>query len=122
MASKSKELKKIVRFKNGVNPKVMEFVLAQTNFSEAITYLIEKELYENGLRDLVKYVPMLRTTEYFDTVQPHEPAKELESDEIPEPIQKAQEKPITLSGKMVEVDIEEEKKSDGNVLEQCFDD
>jgi hypothetical protein len=111
MAKKVNELKKIVRFKNGVNPKVMEFVLAQTNFSEAITYLIEKELYENGSRDLMKFIPMIRSNEYFESQPQHEPVKELEADE-----------PVEVKSEPVKVEkVKDEPKNDG-VLDSCFDD
>ena len=59
------EYKRIIRFKNGVRQAILDFVKEQSNLSEVVTYLIEKEIYENGIRNLVEYIPMIRTDEYF---------------------------------------------------------
>lgn len=63
-----KEIKKIIRFKNNTNKDILEFVNKQSNFCETITYLIEKEIFENGIRDLMEHVPSLRTETYFRTI------------------------------------------------------
>ncbi len=62
----NREVRKVIRFKNTISTKVKEFIKAQTNFSEAVTFLIEKEVYENGIRNLIKYIPALRDEDFFE--------------------------------------------------------
>lgn len=45
---------------------VLEFANMQTEFSDVMTYLIEKEIYENGLRDLSEIIPRKRSNAYFE--------------------------------------------------------
>jgi hypothetical protein len=59
--------KKLIRFKNDVSKEFLEWTDLQSNLTEAITYLIEKEIFENGLRDLVNFIPIRRTDEYFES-------------------------------------------------------
>lgn len=54
-----------VRFNKNTDKRVVEFANMQTNFSNAFVYLIEKEIYENGLRDLSEHIPYKRDEEYF---------------------------------------------------------
>lgn len=49
-----------VRFKNTVDPRVLEFANCQSNFTDTILYLIEKEIAENGVRNLQQHVPLVR--------------------------------------------------------------
>lgn len=41
-------------------PQILEFLKLQSNFNDAIRYLIEKDISENGVRDIVKYIPAVR--------------------------------------------------------------
>ncbi len=50
------------------NEKIQEWIQLQSYSEDAIQYLIEKEIYENGLRDLGYIIPRLRNDEYFDTL------------------------------------------------------
>lgn len=61
-------IRKSVKFKNDTKEEVLKFVKMQSNFSDAITYLIEKEIFENGIRDLSKFIPSVRTNEYFENI------------------------------------------------------
>lgn len=59
--------------KNGVkrfsvrlkNDELIEFVNKQSNLNDTITYLIEKEIAENGIRDLQNVIPAKRDKNYF---------------------------------------------------------
>lgn len=53
-----------VRFKKA-NEEVIQFAMMQSNFSDAITYLIEKEIAENGFRNLADHIPMKRNLNYL---------------------------------------------------------
>ena len=55
-----------IRFKK-LNKKVLEFANLQSNFSDAVSYLIEKEIAENGLRDLSDFIPAKRSLEYLSS-------------------------------------------------------
>lgn len=39
---------------------IKQFLMKQTNFGDAIRYLIEKEIMENGIRDMSKHIPAKR--------------------------------------------------------------
>lgn len=54
-----------VRFKNNVDPRIIEFANFQDNFSDTILYLIEKEIGENGIRNLQTIIPPIRSIEGF---------------------------------------------------------
>lgn len=45
---------------------IKEFLRIQSNFSEAVRYLIEKEISQNGIRDLSEHIPMKRNTEHLN--------------------------------------------------------
>jgi len=60
------EIKKVIRFKKNISNEVIDFIKSQKNFSETITYLIEREVFENGIRDLTEYIPIIRTKSYFE--------------------------------------------------------
>lgn len=45
---------------------IKEWIELQSFSEDAIIYLIEKEIYENGIRDLGYVIPRLRNKEYFD--------------------------------------------------------
>lgn len=46
--------------------RIIEFIETQSNLNDTIRYLIEKEVYTNGIRDIVKYIPAMRDEEYFN--------------------------------------------------------
>jgi hypothetical protein len=99
--------KKLVRFKNDVNPKVLEWMETQDNATEALVYLIEKEIFENGIRNMELYIPRKRSDEYFESLLNKKPAETKTVDkEVKQEVTK-EKAPST-------------KKSD--VLEECFDD
>ena len=49
-----------VRFKNTVDQRVIDFANCQSNFTDTILYLIEKEIAENGIRNIQEHVPTVR--------------------------------------------------------------
>lgn len=53
-----------IRFKKS-KKQVIEFANLQGNFNDTITYLIEKEIAENGIRNLQMFIPIERNEEYF---------------------------------------------------------
>lgn len=48
------------RIRNGADPRVIEFANIQSNFSDTVMYLIEKEIAQNGVRNLQKFIPLDR--------------------------------------------------------------
>jgi hypothetical protein len=88
--------KKLIRFKNDVNPKVLDWMEKQGNATEAIVYLIEKEIFENGIRDMELYIPIKRADEYFENLLNKKPAeikKETKAKAKPEKKEVEQEAP-----------------------------
>ena len=57
--------RKVIRFKNNVENDILKFTEVQSNFSDTIYYLIQKEIHENGVRNLNEIIPAVRTTKYF---------------------------------------------------------
>jgi hypothetical protein len=55
-----------IRIKYG-KPDVIDFLNLQGNINDAISYLIEKEIAENGLRNLESFIPVKREKEFFKT-------------------------------------------------------
>lgn len=47
---------------------VKDWLKLQSHYEDAITYLIEKEIFENGLRDLSYIIPRKRNDDYFETL------------------------------------------------------
>ena len=68
MASKKDPTRFSGKFKKGVDSKVLEWMELQDNFSDAVAYLIEKEIAENGIRNLVNFIPQKRSKEYFKSI------------------------------------------------------
>lgn len=59
-------LRKQVYFKDSeMLELVEEFLSKQTSFSDSIMYLIEKEIAENGIRNLGEFIPQVRSKEYW---------------------------------------------------------
>lgn len=56
-----------IRFRKNKH-KVIEWAEAQGNFNDAVTYLIEKEIAENGIRNLENFIPAKRTSEYWANI------------------------------------------------------
>lgn len=48
------------------NPSIAAWLKAQSHPEDALAYLIEKEVFQNGNRDLSFYIPRIRSTEYFE--------------------------------------------------------
>ncbi|WP_034869095.1 hypothetical protein [Clostridium lundense] len=48
---------------------LIEFAEKQTNFTDTIRYLIQKEIYENGIRNLQEHIPTTRDDEYFKKIK-----------------------------------------------------
>ena len=67
--SDSSSIKKAfpVKFKKDEAAEVLEFANIQSNFCDTIRYLIEKEISENGVRNLQKFIPPVRDAEYFNS-------------------------------------------------------
>jgi len=50
------------------DPEVTSWLKKQGDLEDALIYLVEKELYEHGQRDLSYVIPRRRNTAYFDTL------------------------------------------------------
>lgn len=61
-----------VKFKKDESKEVLEFANIQSNFCDTIRYLIEKEIAENGVRNLQKFIPPVRDENYFNSNKPAE--------------------------------------------------
>jgi len=57
----------IVKFKP-TELSCIDYIELQDNYSNAIKYLIMKEVHENGMRNLSKFIPARLTNEYFDAI------------------------------------------------------
>lgn len=55
-----------IKFKVNENQIVLEFANKQKNFQDTIRYLIEKEIAENGIRNLQTIIPNERDCNYFN--------------------------------------------------------
>ena len=51
------------------NEELIKFVNFQINLNDTITYLIEKEIAENGIRNLQGIIPYSRSKEYFEKIK-----------------------------------------------------
>lgn len=56
-------IRKSLSFKRNVEPEVLEFLEKQSNYSDSILYLIQKEIAENGIRDMQLFIPSRRSIE-----------------------------------------------------------
>jgi hypothetical protein len=54
-----------VKFKINESPEVLKFANLQSNFNDTVRYLIEKEIAENGIRNLQQFIPPIRDKEFF---------------------------------------------------------
>lgn len=54
-----------IRLRKDENENILKFCSEQQNFGDTIRYLIQKEIYENGVRNLQDYIPARRNEEYF---------------------------------------------------------
>lgn len=57
------------RPKKGEEKEVLEFLEIQDNLGDSIRYLIQKEIAENGVRNLQEYIPAKRNKEYFKNIK-----------------------------------------------------
>lgn len=56
-----------IRFRE-CDRKLIEFAKLQSNFTDTVRYLIEKEIYQNGLRDIQSVIPIVRDETFsYDT-------------------------------------------------------
>ena len=65
--------------------KAKEWLKSQSHPEDALLYLIEKEIYENGIRDLSYVIPRIRSDEHFAalTGPNHQSRLQLESISTP---------------------------------------
>lgn len=61
---KNEKTRYSIRFRDNDN-KLMQFASMQTNFTDSVRYLIEREIFENGIRNLQEYIPSNRDDNYF---------------------------------------------------------
>lgn len=47
---------------------IVDWIKAQSNLTEAIRYLMEKEIFENGTRNLAKFIPIERDAQFFKNI------------------------------------------------------
>lgn len=94
-------------FKPRVNEaqEIIEFIEKQSNLNDAIRYLIEKEITENGIRDLVKFIPAKREIGKVKTI--NSAATFLE---------KVADVPVTIE-KQNKVDLDNEHKKKHEAIE-----
>lgn len=59
---------------------VTNWALLQSNLNDALNYLIEKEIAENGLRNLADIIPSKRTPKYFESLNTRTKSKSRPSD------------------------------------------
>lgn len=59
---------KIVKFKH-TEKTCIDFINKQGNYTNAIKYLIMKEVHENGLRNLSNFIPSELSDEYFEQIK-----------------------------------------------------
>jgi hypothetical protein len=61
----SKRITKSFATNKNTSDDVKRWIELQDNFNDAVIYLIEKEIYSNGIRDLSSLIPKKRSDEYF---------------------------------------------------------
>jgi hypothetical protein len=61
----SNRISRPVATKKDTKEEVKEWILKQSNFSDAVIYLIEKEIYTHGIKDLSASIPKTRNENYF---------------------------------------------------------
>lgn len=54
-----------IRLKKNEKTEVIEFANVQENFTDTVRYLIEKEVAQNGIRNLQEIIPYVRDKNYF---------------------------------------------------------
>jgi hypothetical protein len=134
-------MKKIVRFKNGTDKRILDFVDMQSNFSDVVTYLLEKEVFENGLRDVSQFIPQIRTQAYFENQgnlykpTPQTQPQSVPVEQIQQPVQpiqqvqpvqeqtqdKTQKKSSLLVKAGEQKETKKEEKKDVSIVE-CWED
>lgn len=72
-----------IKFKKNEKPEILEFANMQSNFNDTIRYLIEKEIAENGIRNLQEHIPPVRDSQYFRNLKP---SQEKQPTEHAEPV------------------------------------
>lgn len=58
-----------IKFKKNEKTEILEFANMQSNFNDTIRYLIEKEIAENGIRNLQEHIPPVRDNQYFKSLR-----------------------------------------------------
>lgn len=54
-----------IKFKDTTDNRVPKFVAMQSNITDTILYLIQKEIAQNGIRDLQTIIPRIRDIDNF---------------------------------------------------------
>lgn len=54
-----------IKFKENTDNRVLKFVAMQSNVTDTILYLIQKEIAQNGIRDLQTIIPRIRDIDNF---------------------------------------------------------
>lgn len=57
----------IIRLKNQENVNTLKWLNSQTNIAESIRFLIELDVFANGIKDYSQIVPLNRSDEYLET-------------------------------------------------------
>ncbi|MBD2870271.1 hypothetical protein [Paenibacillus arenilitoris] len=63
-----------LKTKKSEDPLVMQWLNAQSNLMDSLRYLIEKEIYQNGVRNLQAYVPAERSVLHGGSAEAQEVA------------------------------------------------
>lgn len=58
-----------LKTKKNEDPSIMNWINAQTNLMDSLRYLIEKEVFQNGVRNLQTFIPAERNVQAMLTVQ-----------------------------------------------------
>ncbi|WP_061311269.1 hypothetical protein [Clostridium botulinum] len=91
------------RTKKEEHPYVVDWLEGQSNLNDAIRFLIEEDIKKNGVRDLSKYIPAIRSLpnapspnviKKMDNVKKHEEEKQIQQEEKEIEVQKVKEKEI----------------------------
>jgi hypothetical protein len=115
----SKRITKSFATNKTTSEDVKKWISEQFNFNDSVIYLIEKEIYQNGIRDLSSLIPRQRTNDYFNN---------LFEKEEPYVQQSIEDKNIKLKEsstaeiKSKEIDYQENNKRVNNVNKNDKDD
>ena len=57
--------RRVIKLKKNTEKEVVEFIEAQSNFTDAMVFLIQQEIHKHGIRNLSEHIPAIRTKDFF---------------------------------------------------------